>query len=83
MTNLVPIKKHALNQHLDNPIEYFSERELARRAGVSHTLIQRILRDPEKTTVQAGTARDIEIALEVPAGTFFDYNTTPAEKEKS
>ena len=76
MTTLATIKKAELNRHLDNPAEYFSEREIARRAGLSHTLIQRILRDPAKTTVQAGTARDIELALEVPAGTFFDYTPT-------
>lgn len=81
MTQLATIKKEALNKHLDNPTEYFSEREIARRAGVSHTLIQRILRDPTKTVVQAANARDIELVLGVAQGTFFDYQPTRAEEK--
>lgn len=48
-----------------------SQREFAKSAGVSHTLVQQILKDEKKTHVQVATARRMEKVFKAPENILF------------
>lgn len=69
--------RHAeLLRHFD--YEGISARELARRAGVTHTTINNYL-DGTSKTCNASTAKRIEKALAVPKGAIFLHEPSPVE----
>lgn len=63
------INKSGFRDYLD--ASELSQRELARGAKVSHTLVQQILRDDRKTHVQVATARRMEKVFKCPMNILF------------
>lgn len=63
------INRVAITQYMD--MFEGSERALAKKVGVSHTLVQQVLRDPSKRWVNLATAKKFEKALGAPSNIIF------------
>jgi transcriptional regulator with XRE-family HTH domain len=63
------INKNGFRQYFE--ASDMSQREFARAAEVSHTLVQQILNDPRKTHVQVATAARMEKVFGVPKNILF------------
>ncbi|PXA77900.1 helix-turn-helix transcriptional regulator [Auritidibacter sp. NML100628] len=66
---IMAVNAENLSQYLD--AMGMSQRELARRAGISHTRVQQLLNVKSPSTVQLGTAVKIERALGAPPRIIF------------
>ncbi|WBL18472.1 helix-turn-helix domain-containing protein [Citricoccus sp. NR2] len=63
------INKQGFRDYLE--ASEMSQREFARRAKVSHTLVQQMLTDSKKTHVRVSTAKSMEKVLKCPGNLIF------------